>query len=90
VPPGLDPVVCQDLLDREYQGNVRELRQVVYRLHTRHGATLQNIGRATQEAAIQIVLAEEGGSVKVASQRLVVSGRALQMRHSAAQITSGR
>jgi len=130
VPPGLDPPVRQYLLDREYQGNVRELRQVVHRLHTRHvgtgpitagdvpddersareengngwregfvgsvrralshGATLREIGRAAQEAAIQMVLTEEGGSVKRASQRLGVSDRALQMRRSAAQITSGR
>jgi transcriptional regulator with GAF, ATPase, and Fis domain len=128
-PPGLDPAVRQYLLNREYQGNVRELRQVVHRLHTRHvgtgpitagdvpddernagevhgdgwregfagsvrralshGATLREIGRAAQEAAIQMVLTEEGGSVKRASQRLGVSDRALQMRRSAARITSG-
>jgi transcriptional regulator with AAA-type ATPase domain len=39
VPPGLDSPVRQYLLDREYQGNVREFRQVVYRLHTRHAGT---------------------------------------------------
>jgi transcriptional regulator with GAF, ATPase, and Fis domain len=128
--PRLDPAVRQYLLDREYQGNVRELRQVVHRLHTRHvgtgpitagdvpddersacevhgdgwregfadsvrralshGATLREIGRAAQEAAIQMVLTEESGSVKRASQRLGVSDRALQMRRSAARITSGR
>jgi transcriptional regulator with GAF, ATPase, and Fis domain len=128
--PELDPAVRQYLLDREYNGNVRELRQVVHRLHTRHvgtgpitvgdvpddersvcevqgngwredfsgsvrralsyGATLREIGRAAQDAAIQMVLTEEGGSVKRASQRLGVSDRALQMRRSAGQITSGR
>jgi transcriptional regulator with GAF, ATPase, and Fis domain len=128
-PPSLDPAVRQYLLDREYQGTVRELRQVVHRLHTRHvgtgpitagdvpddersacdvhgdgwresfadsarralshGATLREIGRAAQEAAIQMALTEEGGSVKRASQRLGVSDRALQMRRSAARITSG-
>jgi transcriptional regulator with GAF, ATPase, and Fis domain len=128
-PPGLDPAVLQYLLDREYQGNIRELRQVVHRLHTRHvgtgpitvgdvpddergacevhgngwregfadsvrralshGATLREIGHAAQEAAIQMVLTEEGGSVKRASQRLGVSDRALQMRRSAARITPG-
>jgi transcriptional regulator with PAS, ATPase and Fis domain len=55
-----------------------------------HGQPLREIGRAAQEAAIQMVLTEEGGSVKRASQRLRVSDRALQMRRSAAQITSGR
>ena len=128
-PPGLDPAVRQYLLDREYQGNVRELRQVVHRLHTRHvgtgpitagdvpddersasevhgngwregfadsvrralshGATLREIGHAAQETAIQMVLAEEGGSVKRASQRLGVTDRALQLRRSAARITAG-
>ena len=42
-----------------------------------------------QEAAIQMVLTEEGGSVKRASQRLGVTDRALQMRRSAARITAG-
>jgi transcriptional regulator with GAF, ATPase, and Fis domain len=128
-PPDLDPAVRQFLLQRDYHGNVRELRQVVHRLHTRHvgtgpitvgdvpddersastgrgdgwrddftgsvrraiaqGATLREIGRAAQDAAIQMVLTEEGGSVKRASQRLGVSDRALQMRRSAARITSG-
>jgi transcriptional regulator with GAF, ATPase, and Fis domain len=117
------------LLEREYHGNVRELRQVVHRLFTRHvgtgpitvgdvpdderagcaplrdswkedfsnsvrralslGVTLRDIGRAAQDAAIQMVLAEEGGSVKRASQRLGVTDRALQLRRSAARITAG-
>jgi transcriptional regulator with GAF, ATPase, and Fis domain len=129
-PPELDPAVRQFLLEREYHGNVRELRQVVHRLHTRHvgtgpitvgdvpddersastareadwkddftgsvrralshGVTLREIGRAAQDAAIQMVLTEEGGSVKRASQRLGVSDRALQMRRSAARIASGQ
>src|SRR5262249_60727864 len=38
-PPDLDPAVRQFLLEREYHGNVRELRQVVHRLHTRHVGT---------------------------------------------------
>jgi len=129
-PPDLDPAVRQFLLEREYHGNVRELRQVVHRLHTRHvgtgpitvgdvpddersagtargdgwkddftgsvrralshGVTLREIGRAAQDAAIQMVLSEEGGSVKRASQRLGVSDRALQMRRSAGRITTDR
>jgi transcriptional regulator with GAF, ATPase, and Fis domain len=126
-PPDLDPAVRQFLQEREYRGNVRELRQVVHRLYTRHvgtgaitvgdvpddergsceapgdgwkddfsdsvrqalslGVTLREIGRAAQDAAIRMVLAEEGGSVKRASKRLGVSDRALQLRRSAARIT---
>jgi transcriptional regulator with GAF, ATPase, and Fis domain len=128
--PDLDPAVRQFLIERDYHGNIRELRQVVLRLHTRHvgtgpitvgdvpddernpcqgrgddwkddftgsvrralsrGMTLREIGRAAQDAAIQMVLVEERGSVKRASQRLGVSDRALQMRRSATRITSGR
>jgi transcriptional regulator with GAF, ATPase, and Fis domain len=126
--PEFDPAVRQFLLDRDYHGNVRELRQVVHRLHTRHvgtgpitagdvpdderaiceapagswnedlagpvrralshGATLRQIGRAAQDAAIQLVLSEEDGSVKRASRRLGVSDRALQMRRSASRLSS--
>ena len=130
-PPDLDPAVRQFLQQREYRGNIRELRQVVHRLYTRYvgtgaitvgdvpdderggcevpgdrwndwkedfadsvrralslGVTLREIGRAAQDAAIQLVLAEEGGSVKRASKRLGVTDRALQLRRSAAAITS--
>lgn len=126
--PEFDPAVRQYLLQRDYHGNVRELRQVVRRLHTRHvgsgpitigdipddergastspgenwtegfsvtvgralscGATLRDIGRAAQDAAIELALVEEGGSVKRASRRLGVSDRALQMRRSTARINS--
>ncbi len=126
--PEFDPAVRQYLLERDYHGNVRELRQVVHRLHTRHvgggpitigdipdsergaatshqagwadgfrvsvenalssGATLREIGRAAQDAAIELALVEEGGSVKRASRRLGVSDRALQMRRSTARVSS--
>jgi transcriptional regulator with GAF, ATPase, and Fis domain len=52
------------------------------------GATLRQIGRAAQEAAIQLALSEERGSVRRAAQRLGVTDRALQMRRSAAHASA--
>ena len=38
-PPELDPAVCSYLLNREYPGNIRELRQLIERIAHRHAGT---------------------------------------------------
>jgi transcriptional regulator with GAF, ATPase, and Fis domain len=46
------------------------------------GLGLQDIGRASEEVALRIVLAEEDGNLQRAARRLGVTDRALQMRQA--------
>ncbi len=117
--PELDPAVRALLQSRPYPGNVRELRQVMTRIASRHvgegpitpgdvppsdrpppdpaapepdgladavrraisrGAGLKDIGREATEAAIRVVVEEEGGNLQRAARRLGVTDRALQLR----------
>src|SRR5262245_23554704 len=121
-PPPLDDLVREYLLTREYRGNVRDLRRVVARLHSRHVGPgpitigdvpederptastslewsdggfesairhaidlrvgLREIAQAAAEAAINLALEQEGGSLHRAASRLGVTDRALQMRRA--------
>lgn len=119
----LDGFVMQLFMDREYPGNVRDLRQLIARIAQRHvgsgpitagdvppedrpvsvaapggwpdeelerairhavelGIPLREIGAGAADAAVQIALTREGGSVRRAARRLGVSERALQLRRA--------
>ena len=123
-PPELDEGVKQYLLSRDYPGNIRDLRRIVFQMGYRYagrgpvtvgaippeerprptpnveawldelfeqiirravnfGAGLKDIGRAAEHLAVQIAVAEEGGNLQRAAQRLRVSDRALQLRRAA-------
>jgi transcriptional regulator with GAF, ATPase, and Fis domain len=49
------------------------------------GASLHEIGRAAEDAALQIALAESDGNLRRASTKLGVTDRALQMRRASAR-----
>jgi DNA-binding NtrC family response regulator len=119
-----DEAVCAYLLNREYPGNVRDLKQIVGRMAYRHagrgkislgdippddrpnvqtlsqdwrgeafrqsvtnalalGHSLKEIGRAAEEVAEEIVVAQEGGNLQRAARRLGITDRALQIRRAA-------
>jgi transcriptional regulator with GAF, ATPase, and Fis domain len=122
--PAIGDDVIDYLMRRPYPGNIRELRQLVFRMVYRHvgrgpisigdipeaertargarsdtwqndefdrivrravmmKATLRQISRAAEDAAIRIAVGEENGSWRQAADRLGVTGRALQMRRAA-------
>jgi transcriptional regulator with GAF, ATPase, and Fis domain len=114
--------VRQYLVRRAYPGNVRELRQLMHRIASRHvgrgyisvgdipeddrpsetsaldwrsreldaaiqravchGVGLKELSQYATDAAIRIAVAEEGGSLQRAAQRLGVTDRALQLRRA--------
>lgn len=123
-PSELDEPVRTYLLQRDYPGNVRDLKQLICRIVDRHvgpgpitlgdipeeerplaeceekewrdtpfeqairqalslGVGLKKIGRAAEETAIRIVVADENGNLQRAAQKLGVTDRALQMRQAA-------
>ena len=60
-----------------------ELFEQIIRRAVNFGAGLKEIGRAAENLAVQIAVAEEGGNLQRAAQRLGVSDRALQLRRAA-------
>ncbi|MBX3304994.1 MAG: sigma-54-dependent Fis family transcriptional regulator [Nitrospira sp.] len=121
--PLLDDAVKEYLLLREYPGNVRELRQLIARIMSRHvgdglvtvgelppeerpktseiadgwcnaafersirqaiaiGVGLKDIGRAAENLAVNIAVADEQGNLQRAAAKLKVTDRALQLRRA--------
>ena len=86
---GTGPITIGDIPTDERPGSLRELADWQFpaleqAVHCAFavGASLKEIRRAAEEAAIRIALAEEAGSVPRAARRLGVTDRALQMRRA--------
>ena len=61
--------------DREFEGVIQRAVSM--------GATLREIGRAAEDAAVRFAVATENGNLQMAAQKLGVTDRTLQMRRAA-------
>jgi hypothetical protein len=52
------------------------------RMAVSQGVSLKEIGNAATETAISVAVADEGGNLQRAAQKLQVTGRALQLRRA--------
>jgi transcriptional regulator with GAF, ATPase, and Fis domain len=123
---GLSPMLERYLLQRDYPGNVRDLKQLIARMCCRHvgpgpltagdipederphvepagwrddgtllaavwratesGASLRELKDTVADLAVDAALALAGGNVAVASRRLQVTERAVQLRRAARRV----
>ena len=122
-PPAMSDEIRDYLLTRDYPGNVRDLRQCIARMMSRHvgpgpitpgdippgdrpaaaigqqgwrdmtfeacirlavtmGVGLKEIGRAAEETAVRIAIAQHAGNLQRAAVSLGVTDRALQLRRA--------